>query len=433
MPNPFDLGEILEEAGRLDQPAAPPPDASLPPNDDKATVGDSPEHAQTITTETGEQSAAPAQTGEEPPQPEAVVEDDPKTTTNLARVRTWGEGLETDIRERYKPVVDEVETLGGLDLVKSVAAPLLANEVNGDAVLDTITAERGQDAYESVAWAVINRHNDWLIARALERPDTIKDPEVRQRVLSLLNARPGDTDDDPPRRTGYEESDADPPAGDEDLTTLPPSVQARLKRLDVLEAQMADLNKYRETEQQRREREDRERVEERTADLNGRVFGPMKTLIAPVRFSTEVDPQKAESENAMIRADIEARVVRELENNQEARALYREIHGAHVVEYQQAMLAGDKLRANKAAKGVVEKIRELKEKVDETTKRHIKHFEKVYGAQSQVDQQTLAKAGERKVVTGSSGVAAPIEPPQKKTSNIWDTGEMIAEANARSG
>lgn len=334
-------------------------------------------------------------------------------------------------------MVDEVENLGGLELVKNLAAPLLADQVDGEAFINAFIEQRGSENYQPIAWAVIDRHHDWLIDRALNKPELIKDPAIRQRVQSLLNAPTDDVDDDhPPRRAQFEDRDGDPPADDVDLEALPPAVQQRLKRLDALEAQMADFNRYRETEQERREREEQERqasiATERLTDLNGRVFAPMDTLIAPVMLSTEIDQRARDQENEMIRSDIRRRVVDELTADPEAKALYQKIHGAHVVGYRDAMLKGDRVRANNLARAVADDIRMLKERVDTATKRHIKHFEKVYGAQVKVDEQTRQQAGERKVVVSTSSGPAPVNAPEAERKNVdWSINSLIREADQK--
>jgi hypothetical protein len=158
----------------------------------------------------------------------------------------------------------------------------------------------------------------------------------------------------------------------------------------------------------------------------------MDTLIAPVQLSAEIDPKARDRENEMIRADILRRALDDLTANPEAKALYQKIHKAHVVEYRDAMLKGDRVRANNAARGVADDIRQLKEKVDEATKRHIKHFERVYGAQIKVDEQTRDKAGERKVVVSTSGVAAPVGAPVGERKNVdWSVDSLIREADQK--
>ncbi|MGA9771675.1 MAG: hypothetical protein WBV94_21775 [Blastocatellia bacterium] len=441
MDNSWDVGEMITEADAKlgDQTGAspPPPDTSLPPSEGKAQIDEGNPLEEAQIAETGERAVAPTAASEEPKQ-EEVADEDLKTTTNLSRVRTWGEGLERDIREKYRPVHDEVESLGGLDLVRSIASPLLREQLDGEEVLRTIEAERGKDNYETVAWAVMDRHGDWLVQRALQNPDQIKSPALRERVKSLIS-QPARDVNEPARAHAFEDDEPDlPDSGERDLDLLPKWAKAQILELQQLKPAVEGLKKFQQSEEERRVQKEREEQESiattRVADLEQRAFGPMFTLVTPLKFSTEVDLQKAETENQMIREDIQQRVVREIRGNEALRAVYLDIHGKYVVEYRDAMLAGDKVKANNAARSVAEKIRDFKEKVNEVTQRHIKHFETVYGAGIKADEQIRADAGMRKVVTGTTGAAplAPIE-EKPKSGSTWDIQSAIEEANRKLG
>ena len=110
------MGEMIEEAGKLVT-AAPPAEASLPPSEAKATEGESPDQAQA--TEQGEQSGAPAANGDKPAEQQTSTNHErrrgPGNNLEPGQGSGMGRGLEKDIRETYRPVYDEIESLGGVD------------------------------------------------------------------------------------------------------------------------------------------------------------------------------------------------------------------------------------------------------------------------------------------------------------------------------
>lgn len=151
-------------------------------NEENSTPVANDQETENIETPVVEAEAAEAEESQEPAQEGAVDSTgDPKPEAEKTTPKHFREGyeaLERDVKEKYKPIAEEVEALGGLDVVKALKplAELALNE-NAEAseVVSVLKEFLLPSHMESVAWA------------ALDNPATqevvLNDPDV-QAVIS---------------------------------------------------------------------------------------------------------------------------------------------------------------------------------------------------------------------------------------------------------
>lgn len=381
---PFDIQGLIAKDAALQAAGGA---AGAEPGDAK------PDETETIT--------KPAESGEEPktsPTEDAGGKPAPEET-NAARLRAWGESLETDL-VALKPVAEKVEELGGIELVGRVVESILGDDFNPTQILDTVHDERGLDNYTKFVVETVEREADWVADYLLRNAsELITDPALRQRFL----AAPASTS--PTRLTSSPSQTAAAPGDEYDYDPdkdydLPDEVKAEIKEARALRGQLASLRTevdslkgYRETEEQRRQREEAEAADRTYAAtvnaLNLDIFGVAREPLTQMTVSTHPDPAIAEAENLKARKEVYAYAYSEVDLDPALGKLYQK-----AVE---ARIKGDKRGAESA-------VRVLRDRFKTVLVNRI--AERTGGLKTAAAAGTSGGATERKVIPGGSAVPA---------------------------
>jgi hypothetical protein len=372
---PFDLDRMLESArtSPTPDPATASPAAAPAPTTDTPPAGDHPP--------TPDPTAAPP--AATPPSPGPATE-----TPAPGGDAPTAPGTETetppsdDPLALHKPVLDAVERIGGveeLDLLHSIAAPLVAPELDPPGFFKAFEEQRGTVAYDQLAWALYDRHADdfgaTYIAVALGDRELARDPDRLKTVLREFGEyrRSGGkpVSSPAPPQPGAPAPSSTAPRASGTAATLPAidvedydlaapvrefviAAQALLPEIDQLRNDVQDLKGHRAREAQRIVDEARQRQESAAAaqvnKLTGEIGNAIAEVIGVVAFSTATDPQARTAEDEQTKKDIRLNVIHDLDQD----PAFGEIYQRAKEKY----LAGDLVGARTLVQSLRSKAKE---------------------------------------------------------------------------
>lgn len=278
----------------------------------------------------------------------------------------------------YRAAVDKIGGLEELELMTSLATPLMAAELDPDAFYTAIIENRGRNAYEKLAWSQFDRNATSYADEIFNNPnfnlDLIRDPNLRAQVAQVRSgaapapapAAPVPSYQPAPQPAVSARPAALPAINLEDfdlpkeVTEFIAAAQSQAATIASIQVRQDEFDRLQREEQERRNQEAQRTNETvtqtRLVALTSQIHTVIDSLLTPVAFSTQIDAALASAENADTRADIKARVIHDLE----ADSAFGDIYHRAKEAYQK----GDRI-------GAREDVRQIKQIVDAKVKERI--------------------------------------------------------------
>jgi hypothetical protein len=419
----FDLTEMLEKADATDGSDEAKADASLTP-DDKPEADKPADEGQS---DTGAESAVPGADGEQPAQSsdEPELPEEPPASQNepasVAQVRTWGKAWERDAKAARTELQTVQGQLAEQEAVKPLVDALLTENVDVDAFCNEMIAHRGQTEFSNFIWDLYARHTDQFAAELFNNPAEIQDASLRKQMEEFNRYRTGKEQPDPAREDVNTESSDE--LSDEEIELLPPSMQKQIRELrEFKKAALQDIeelkNHRKQTEEEKLEKQRKDvesTVAGRSEELDTIFKGVIDNLLKDVSFSTAIDKDEREKENAYYRKTIRSNLTTDMQEkirtDAEVRKTIADLNDKFIQK-------GDRL----GAKPLLQKA---KETIQTLIEPHIRQFEK----RSSAEVDALKGPQEKPpVVIPGTGQAAPILPPPEPTRKAFDMDALERKA-----
>ncbi len=345
----------------------------------------------------------------------------------------------------HREAYEAVQKIGGaeeLELLQSIAAPLVAPEIDGQRFYETVEQQRGAAAADTLLWSAYEIAGPAFVTEALAHPETLGDSPIARDIAAFnaWKAQGSPAASAPIPATSQPVTRVAPapvsgaaialPEIDPDDYTLSPELRnfidaakAMAPVVTQLQNQVNELNGYRESETQRLAREAREAQDRAHADAlqfadrqENKLYETMGSVVdkalTQCRWSTNPDAGKAADEDKETRADIDARVTAEF---------LRDINHHPVISKQfdaakAAYLKGDVV-------GPRQVVQQLKAHIQTLTQRHIERHGGKLVAGVQADAAVAQNNGApgRTVVAGpGSGGSPATQLPPPASGKSWD-------------
>ncbi len=362
----------------------------------------------------------------------------------------------------YKTAVDAVGGLDELAIIGRISAPLLAPELDVNAVVDMLEQERGLANAEAFAMGMLNlyaadyatlllRDPDRIVTDPVNTPEGQRQLAVRNEILAFREFRtsgasrqPASTrTDEPPipapiGTTAQPGQPAFTPINTEEWN-LPPELEAQIKAANALAAQAVSLTDRvkklettNETEDQRRARE---AGEEKARISNQRfdnfidfVCQPADDALKEMKFSTNPDPAEAKREDDEQRRQIALVLNHDLRSTREEVILANGQKMTTAACWQKAEelhLKGDLLGARRYDAALRTKGRELALKHAQSPQRRM--LDSIASDKAVANNNTPTRTQVSGQGTGASPVL-PIPPTGAKPGRAWENVEGQLDA-----